>query len=146
VLAVAYDHALAGNARVSIEDLADYRIPRFEQMPPELLEVWTPSRTPSGRAIAGTPLHFQEPDITNLAVRVARGELVHPTVPSVAAYMGDLDLVYVPITDMPPMRSALVWLRRDRDPRMREFIRIAREELKRGQSTAIVRAWRLPMA
>jgi DNA-binding transcriptional LysR family regulator len=146
VLAVAHDHALAGRSAVSIEDLADYRIPRFEQLPPELLEVWTPSRTPSGRVIAGTPLHLREADVTHLAMRIARGEFVHPTVPSVAAYMGDLDLVYVPIADMPPMRSALVWRRRERDPRLRAFIRVAREELKRGHSTATVRAWRVPMA
>jgi DNA-binding transcriptional LysR family regulator len=143
VLAVAHDHALAAKAAISVEDLADYRIPRFEQVPQELREVWTPSRTPSGRAIAGAPIHLREADVTNLAMRIARGELVHPTVPSVAAYMGDLDLVYVPIADMPPMRSALVWRRLDRDPRLRAFIQVAREELKRGHSTAIVRAWRV---
>jgi DNA-binding transcriptional LysR family regulator len=146
VLAVAHDHALARKAAVSIEDLAGCRIPRFEGMPPELLEMWTPSRTPSGRAITGTPIDQGEAVVTNLAMRIAHGELVHPTVPSVAAYMGDLDIVYVPIADMPPMRSALVWRRRDRDPRLRAFIRVAREELKRGHSTAIVRAWRVPTA
>jgi hypothetical protein len=37
----------------------------------------------------------------------------------------------VPITDLPPLRSALIWRRGNTDPRRREFVRIARDVLGR---------------
>jgi hypothetical protein len=37
--------------------------------------------------------------------------------------LGQFDLVNVPMTGMPEARSALVWRRRARDPKLREFIR-----------------------
>jgi DNA-binding transcriptional LysR family regulator len=129
VLTVAHDHPLAGADRVSIEDLADHRIPRFEQVPEELREAWIPSQTPSGRPIPGVSLHLREHDLAYLAERIARGKLVHPTVPSAAAYMGDLDLVYVPIADMPPLHSGLLWRRDNDDPRVRGFADVAEETL-----------------
>ena len=73
-------------------------------------------------------------------MRIASGELVHLTVPSVAGSLGDLDLVYVPISDLPPLRSGLVWRRRNRDPRLREFIRLAREALRRNRIPAQARS------
>jgi len=36
----------------------------------------------------------------------------------------------VPITGAPPLKSGLVWRRRAADPRLREFVRVAREVLK----------------
>jgi hypothetical protein len=52
------------------------------------------------------------------------------TCPSCAApYLGP-DIVYVPIADLPPMRSALVWRRPARDRKLTELIRIAREVLR----------------
>jgi hypothetical protein len=68
--------------------------------------------------------------VFEVAVRVARGELVFPTVASAVSYMGDLDVSVVPITGMPALRSALAWRRPARDPKLREFIRVAREVLK----------------
>jgi DNA-binding transcriptional LysR family regulator len=46
--------------------------------------------------------------------------------------MGELDLAFVPIEGMPPLRSALVWRRPARDPKLRAFIRVAREVLQAG--------------
>jgi hypothetical protein len=68
-------------------------------------------------------------DMTALRLKLARGEVVHPTVPSAATYLGGTDLVYVPITDMPPLRSALVWPRRASDARVLEFVAVARDVL-----------------
>jgi hypothetical protein len=50
--------------------------------------------------------------------------------------MGQYEFVYVPITEMAPARSALVWRRRARDPRLREFIRIARDVLRAKRDVA----------
>jgi hypothetical protein len=64
-----------------------------------------------------------------LTVLVARGRIVHLTVPAFAEYYGHPGITYVPVSDMPPSKSGLVWRRRASDPRLREFIRVTREVL-----------------
>ena len=130
VLAVARDHPLADRDTVDVEELADHRSVRFDNWPREIHEAVAPFRTPGGRPIPHTRIPLGDRALMDVSVRVARGELVFPTVASAAPYMGgDIDLAFVPITGMPPLRSALVWRRRARDPRLRAFIRVAREVL-----------------
>ncbi|MGH2780311.1 MAG: LysR family transcriptional regulator [Thermoleophilaceae bacterium] len=130
VLAVAHDHPLAGRDAVDVEELADHRVVRFDNWPSELRETAVPSRTPQGRPIQGTAAGVGDRALLGLPVRVARGELVFPTVESAAPYMGELDIAFVPITGMAPLRSALVWRRPARDPKLRAFVRVARDVLK----------------
>lgn len=130
VLAVAGAHPLADRETVDVEELADAPVVRFDNWPKELHEALFPLHTPAGRPIPGRRIPVGERAPFELAVRVARGELVFPTVPSAVPYMGDLDLAFVPITGMPPFRSALVWRRPARDPKLRAFIRVARDALR----------------
>jgi DNA-binding transcriptional LysR family regulator len=130
VLAVARDHPLAQRESVSFEELADYAIPRFDGWPRELHETLCPTKTPSGRRIAGVRIPVGERNLLEIAHRVARQELVFPTVASAQPFGGPFDLTYVPITGMAPARSALVWRRRERDPKLREFIRVVRDVLR----------------
>jgi DNA-binding transcriptional LysR family regulator len=130
VLAVARDHPLANRDSVDVEELADHRVLRFDSLPKELHENIVPFRTPGGRPIPYTRIPVGDQAILELPLRVARGEGVLPTVPSAAPYMGDLDLVFVPMTGIPRLRSALVWRRPARDPKLRAFIRVAREVLR----------------
>jgi DNA-binding transcriptional LysR family regulator len=132
VLAVSRDHPLADRESVDVEVLADYPVAYFDNWPKELREAVVPSRTPGGRHTAGTRIPIGERAILDIAVRIARGELIHPTVASAPPYMGDFDLVFVPITGMPPLRSALVWRRPARDLNLRTFVRVAREVLRGG--------------
>ena len=127
VLAVGPEHPLAGRSEVSIEDVADYATIEMAPVPKELHEAWIPSRTPKGRRIRRQ--RMEEVTMNELAYLVRAGKLVHPTVASAARFWGHPDLVYVPIVDMPPLRSALVWRRGLRDPTLREFVRVAREVL-----------------
>jgi hypothetical protein len=83
-----------------------------------------------GRPIRGSRIRVGEGAVLDLAVRIARGDIVFPTVTSAEPYMSQRDLAFVPITGMPPLRSALVWRRPARDPKLREFIRVAREVLR----------------
>jgi DNA-binding transcriptional LysR family regulator len=136
VLAVAHDHPLAERDSVDIEELADHTVMYIDNWPKELREAVVPSRTPQGRPIRGPRIAAGDRDLLDLPVRVARGELVFPTVASAAPYMGDLDLVFVPITRMKPLRSALVWRRPARDPKLREFLRVAREVLQGSKKPA----------
>src|SRR5919107_3011366 len=132
VLAVSADHALAGRDAVSIEEVADFRVMRFETMPAEFHEAWIPSKTPSGRRIPVQP--FSQRSLgdrgrmtSELLHLIATGRVVHPTVPSFANMFGHPDVVHVPIADLPPLRSALVWRRDNSDPRVQEFVRLAPE-------------------
>jgi DNA-binding transcriptional LysR family regulator len=131
-LVVAREHPLAERAEVSLEELADYAVPRFDGWPREMHEALLPSRTPSGRPIPGIRIPVGERNFLEISHRVARQEIVFPTVASAAPLMslGQYDLVHPPLTGMPPMRSALVWRRRARDPKLREFIRTARRVLR----------------
>jgi DNA-binding transcriptional LysR family regulator len=130
VLAVGRDHPLAGREWVSAEELADHRMLRFDNWPRELHEAVAPSRTPRGRPIPATRIHVGEHAGLDVPLRIARGEIVWTTVASATPYMGERDLVFIPIRGLPPLRSALVWRRTGRDPRLREFIRIARDVLR----------------
>ena len=130
VLAVASDHPLAERDSVDVEELADAPVVRFDNWPKELQDALFPLRTAAGRPIQGRRIPVGERALFELAVRVARGELVFPTVPSAVPYMGELDLAFVPITGLPLFRSALVWRRPARDPKLRAFIRVARDALK----------------
>jgi DNA-binding transcriptional LysR family regulator len=136
VLAVARDHPLGERDSVDVEELADYRVPRFEGWPKELHDAVIPSRTPSGRPIPGSRFRVGERAILDVSVRVARGDFVFTTVASAVPYMGELDLAFVPMTGMPPLRSALVWRRPARDPKLREFLGVAREVLQGGEKPA----------
>ena len=126
-LAMARDHPLAGREAVDVEELAEQRILSFDNWPRELRETITPSATPRGRPITRVRVPVGERSVSDVAVRVARGEVVYPTVASAAAYMGDM--VFARLTGMPALRSALVWRRPARDPKLRAFIAVARETL-----------------
>ena len=126
-LSVPRDHPLADRDSVDVEELGDYRLPRFDNWPRELHEVLSPSRTPAGRPIEHVRIPVGERSVDGLAVRIARGEIVYPSVAS-ATSMGDLR--FIPIKGMPKLRSALVWRRPARDPKLRAFIDVAREVLR----------------
>jgi|SRR5215211_1239484 len=136
VLAVARDHPLAERDSVEFEELADHRVPRFEGWPKEMHEAVIPFQTPGGRPIPGSRFRVGERAILDVSVRVARGEFVFPTVASAVPIMEELDLVFVPMTGMSPLRSALVWRRPARDPKLREFLGVARKVLQRGEKPA----------
>lgn len=128
VLAVGKDHTLASRDQVSIEDVADHQVTEFSGAPTSWMEAFVPRRTPSGRPlvrILESPVRPYE-----LAALVARGKIVHPTVPSFADNYGQPGIVYVPITDMQPLTSALVWRRQaSSSSRLTAFLEVARHVL-----------------
>jgi DNA-binding transcriptional LysR family regulator len=130
-LAVAPDHPLAARDHVTVEDLADFRVPRYDGWPRELHEAWIPATTPRGRSIPYARIPAGERGALEIATRVAQGELVHPTATSAGPYLGPFELRFVPIKGLPPFRSALIWRRGSNEAKVREFIRVAREVLSR---------------
>ncbi|GAB3399307.1 LysR family transcriptional regulator [Flindersiella endophytica] len=127
VLAVALDHPLADRDHVSTEDIASFHVAPITDAPKELIDAAMPRRTASGRPIRRLTRRPKTPhEVTTL---IARGRIVHPTVPSFARYFGQPGITYIPIDDMPHRKSGLVWRRRDTAPRLREFVRVTRQTL-----------------
>ena len=121
VLAVAADHSLAGRDSVCAEDLADYTatdIPTFSR---EVMDSYGPSRTPSGRPIRRSPML----SVAEAMVRVAAGEVVHPTVRAVTDQYRHLGIAAVPIRDLAPAQTALTWLRSRDGLKIRAFAQAA---------------------
>jgi hypothetical protein len=114
---------------------------RFETMPREFHETWIPSKTPTGcpiphREFSKRSLGDRGRMTSELVHLVATGRIVHPTVPSFANMFGHPDIVYVPIADLPPLRSALVWRSDNRDRRLRDFARVAAQVAKGADRSA----------
>lgn len=125
VLAVAVNHPLAGRDSVSLDDLADYPVTDVPTLPRELMDAFVPPVTPSGRRLRrsiGT-------EIGEIPVRVALGEIVHPTVPSFFERYPHADVTAVPMPELPPSETALVWLRANPPAKILEFARAAEDVL-----------------
>ena len=130
LLAVARNHPLAGRVEVFVEDLGDHKVVAPRILPDDHQEAWVPLSTPSGRPIerlSQRPRSYDE-----LAMIVARGRAVHPTVPSTAAHLAPPNIELVPFADLPPLRVVLLTAGGEWNPRLREFIRIAREVAERA--------------
>jgi DNA-binding transcriptional LysR family regulator len=144
VLAVAQGHPLAHRDKISLEEIADYYVlPNEEVFPKELAEAWIPHTTPSGRIIRRFDVSFGKMARDNpsqlrqqMSWWIQTGRIVYPGVPAVKSILGP-NVVYVPIADMPPMRAALVWLRRVNNPRLQVFVRVARRVMRDRRSVRV---------
>jgi len=116
VLLVARDHPLAGRQDVEYEDLAPYSV-ADGPLPREMMAAFAPPTTPSGRRLARTMVHSIEEAI----MRVSVGEIVHPTIRSFLEHYPHPNIVAIPITDLPPSETALVWLRTSTSAKIRAF-------------------------
>lgn len=122
VVAVAASHPLARKSSVSIEEIADYRVPwAGPPFPPALMDAFNPRVTPSGRSIVRGNLFKTASEIVQ---EVALGRIVHITADSVAHFQRP-DIVRVPVHDMPPLPLGLVWRRAGENQRIRAFAKIA---------------------
>lgn len=123
VVAVARGHPLADRAEVTLEDIADYPVtPDTHSFPPEIVNVLVPERTPTGRPIRRAASPRTTMDVVSL---IARGESVHPTVPAFAKAFTQDDVVLVPLAGCAPLRSALLWRKDTRDPKVAAFAELA---------------------
>lgn len=106
-LAVRVGHPLARRGWATPEDLGDFAIADSSGvLPPETLAVLSPGRTPAGRPI---PRRHREGRMVEVLSLVARGEIVHPTVAGLAEYYAHPGVTTIPLRDVPPLRSALIW-------------------------------------
>lgn len=100
VVVVAARHTLARRSSVSIEEIADYTVPRVEPpFPSALMDAFNPLLTPLGKPIRRGHLVQTTGEI---AQAVALGRTVHITVNGLAIFRRP-DIVRIPVHDMPPL-------------------------------------------
>ncbi|MEV0714829.1 LysR family transcriptional regulator [Asanoa sp. NPDC050611] len=125
VLAVAADHPLAARTEVELEDLGDLQVVGLDgPVPDYVFEAHTPSVTPSGRPIRrGVPVSTVEEALT----AIGTGTVVSPIGAYTAASRRRYDVVFLPITDAPLMRYALVWRAAGETSLVRAFVQAAED-------------------
>jgi DNA-binding transcriptional LysR family regulator len=133
ILAVAAGHPLSGYESVCLEDLADYAVSDTATLPREMMDAFIPPSTPSGKRLR----RIENRTVGDTMMRVALGEIVHPTVMSFLEYHRQPDTVYVPIRDLPPSQTALIWLTAKHDGRIRAFARAAHDVLDAQKQTDV---------
>jgi hypothetical protein len=90
-----------------------------------MMDAFIPPVTPSGRVLRR--ISSVDPEV--VMMRVALGEQVHPTVRSFLDYQTHPGITSIPIRDLPPSETALVWLTTNRDPNIEAFVRAAADVL-----------------
>jgi DNA-binding transcriptional LysR family regulator len=121
LLAVAKDDPLARRDSISYDDLADRVVSDVPAFPRDVMDAFIPPVTPSGRTLKRLSNRSAE----DTMMRVALGEQVHPTVRSFFDHHGHPRVRSVPIRDLPPSETALVWLTVNRRPNIDAFVRAA---------------------
>lgn len=130
VLAVQVGHPLAERGWATVEDLGDYAVADTDGLiPAETVESLCPRRTPSGRAV---PRSHRAGRMVEVLSLVARGEIVHPTVTSLPTYHSYPGVTIVPLSGMPPLESALVWVADRETAAISAFTKLAQEILGRA--------------
>lgn len=76
-------------------------------LPRELMDAMAPPYSPSGRSIRRLPVET----FTGVVMRIATGEVIHPTLRSFVDYFGHPGVTSVPIRGLPPSKTALAWLK-----------------------------------
>jgi DNA-binding transcriptional LysR family regulator len=107
VLAVAAGHPLAARDRVSMEDLGGLSVVQPElDVPDYWFDAHTPRTTPSGRPIHRGPRIASLEEALHL---ISSGAVVSPVGAHAVGSHPRPGVAYVPMTDAPVLRYALVW-------------------------------------
>jgi DNA-binding transcriptional LysR family regulator len=132
MLVVARGDPLAERASIVYEDLADRVLTDAHAVPRETMDAFVPPVTPSGRVLK----RFHNRDADDIMMRVALGEQVHPTVRSFTNHLSHPGVTAVPIRDLPPSETALVWLTDNHSAKIEAFARAAADVLARTELAA----------
>jgi DNA-binding transcriptional LysR family regulator len=126
VLAVAKDDPLAARPSIRYEDISDRTVTDLQPaFPRRMIDTFVPPVTPSGRVLK----RIANRSLEDVLMRVALGVQVHPTVPSFFDHLSHPGITSVPIVDLPPSETALVWMTSNSSPVVQEFARVAEEVL-----------------
>jgi DNA-binding transcriptional LysR family regulator len=91
-----------------------------------MMDAFVPAQTPSGRPLR----RIEFPSATDAMVRVATGDMVWPSVGSIIEHFRNPGVVAIPLPDLPPSDTALIWLTERRNSRkISAFIQVALDVL-----------------
>jgi DNA-binding transcriptional LysR family regulator len=136
ILLVAKHDPLAQRDSISYDDIGHRAITDSPAFPRETMDAFVPPVTPSGRILK----RIATKSIDEALVRVALGVQVHPTVASFLDHLNHPRIASVPIRDLPPSETALVWLRTNRSEKVAAFARAAADVLAGAASSTARRA------
>jgi DNA-binding transcriptional LysR family regulator len=125
LVAVSKDHPLARLDSVGMDDIAPYPAADAPGLPREMMDAFIPPRGPDGRGMR----RIRVDTMIETIMRIALGEIVHPTVRSFLDHFNHPNIVGIPLRDLPASETALVWLTENRSPRIQAFARAARDVL-----------------
>jgi DNA-binding transcriptional LysR family regulator len=125
VLLVARDDRLARREAVTLEDFADYPVSDNPVFPREMMDALIPPVTPAGRVYR----RVTNRNLEEMMIAIAAGKQVHPTVPSFLEHYAHPGVAGIPISDLPPSLTALVWLKDGNSPKIQAFARAAGDVL-----------------
>jgi DNA-binding transcriptional LysR family regulator len=131
VLLVAVGDPLAKQNSVTLEDFADRAVSDAPALPREMMDALIPPVTPSNRRYRRRENQTME----DMLMSVATGNQVHPTVPSFLEHHAHPAVTSVPISDLLPSETALVWLTANRSPKIAAFARVAANVLAAAEPT-----------
>lgn len=125
VLLISREDPLARRDEIDYDDIGDRMVSDIPTFPREMMDVYIPPVTSSGRRLRRTVSQTTE----EVMMRVAVGELVHPTVEGWMDHHAHPGVVAVPIRDLPPSETGLVWVAAVHSPRVDAFVSITHEVL-----------------
>jgi DNA-binding transcriptional LysR family regulator len=126
VVLVAEDNPLAERESLSYDDLARYTVPDSATLPREMMDAFIPPYTQSGRRLKRAEVH----STSEILMRVAAGEVVHPTVRSFLDHFPGNGVKAVPIRDLPPSETVLIWLKTNHSVKIDAFARATADVLR----------------
>lgn len=130
MLAVATDHPLAGRKAVSTDDMVEFSLPNLTSFEDGTGTPFSPAMSRSGR-----PFRYDSaPSKTTneIIAQVVRGQVVHATATVLQPLAHRDDIVFVPITDLPPLELALIWVSSRETARIRALVRFVGESAERS--------------
>ncbi|MGW1724646.1 LysR family transcriptional regulator [Streptomyces sp. NPDC002306] len=132
VLMTGTTHPYARREAVVLEDLGDCVIVAGRSLPVSMEVALNPFHTPSGRPVPRGPEVSTWQEILNT---VATGDAVAAVSAEAADFYPWPHLAFVPITDAPPCRWALVWRTAAETPLLRSFVQAVSDAPPSGEET-----------
>ncbi|HEX3788394.1 MAG TPA: LysR family substrate-binding domain-containing protein [Pseudonocardiaceae bacterium] len=117
-------HSLAGRDGISVPEVNDEPLMWTERAPRAWVDWWAVNPRPDGSAPHWEPLND---DVEEMLEKVAEGTAICFAASSMARFYARPDLVWVPLTDVPPLRVVLAWLAGADTDLIRDFADVVRE-------------------
>ena len=121
---LASSHPLAGRDALSVVELNDEPIMWTRRAPRYWVDWWAVNPRPDGGEPRWGP---ENENVEEMLEQVADGSAYCIVPASMTEYYARPDLVWIPITDIDPLRIALAWREHDRSPLLSAFAEVVRE-------------------